>query len=108
ARKLKTAGMVRVGFLEKSRYPDGTSVAMVAAILDFGAPSVNIPPRPFFRNMVRDKQGEWPGAIEAALHTNDYDARKALEIVGDGIAGQLRQAIVDFVGVPLAEATVAR
>ncbi len=108
ARNLKGAGKVRVGFLEKSKYPDGTSVAMVAAIQDFGAPSVGIPPRPFFRNMVRDKKGEWPGAIRTALKANDYDARKALEIVGEGIAGQLRQAITDFVGVPLAPATIAR
>ena len=108
ARNLKSAGKVRIGFLENARYADGTSVALVAAIQDSGAPSVGIPPRPFFRNMVRDKKGEWPGAIRTALKANDYDARKALEIVGEGIAGQLRQAITDFVGVPLAPATVAR
>jgi len=108
ARSLKKAGKVRVGFLEGATYPDGTSVAMVAAIQDFGAPSVNIPPRPFFRNMVRDKQSEWPGAIEQALKANGYDAAKALAIVGEGVAGQLRQSITDFVGVPLAPATIAR
>ncbi len=108
ARNLKKAGVVRIGFLENATYPDGTSVALVAAVQDFGAPAVNIPPRPFFRNMVRDKQKEWPGAIELALKASNYDATKALTVVGEGIAGQLRQAITDFVGVPLAPATVAR
>ena len=83
-----------------------TSVAMVAAIQEFGAPRVGIPPRPFFRNMVRDKQGEWPGAIEQALKVTDYDAKKALEMVGEGVAGQLRQSIVDLMEPELSPVTL--
>lgn len=99
---------VRVGFLEGATYPDGTPVALVAAVQDLGAPSRNIPPRPFFRNMVADKSREWPSALRAALKAADYDAEKALGVVGEGIAGQLRQSIVDTNDPPLSSVTIKR
>ena len=106
ARKLKSGGTVRVGFLEGATYPDGTSVALVAAINEFGAPSRGQPPRPFFRRMIAAKQGEWPAAIEAGLKANDYDVARTLAQAGEGIAGQLRQSIVDLVDPPLAASTI--
>lgn len=108
ARKLKRGGTVRVGFLEKATYPDGTSVPLVAAINEFGAPSRGQPPRPFFRRMIAAKSGEWPRAIEDLLKANDYDATRVLAQVGEGIAGQLRQSIVDLTEPPLAPSTIAR
>jgi len=108
ARNVTRAVKVRVGFLEKATYPDGTSVAMVAAIQDGGAPAAGIPPRPFFRNMVAAKQGEWPKAIEGLLKANEYDADKTLKQTGAAIAGQLRQSIVDTNEPPLKPATIRR
>lgn len=99
---------LRVGFLERATYPDGKSVAMVAAIQDFGAPGAGIPPRPFFRNMVAENKGEWPRQLGNLLVQEDFDAEKALGLMGQGIKGQLQQAIADFVGVPLKPATVKR
>lgn len=108
ARKLQHGGTVKVGFLEGATYPDGTRVAMVAAIQDFGAPAAGIPPRPFFRNMVREKSPGWPAALRALLKSNDYDAERALDLAGEGIAGQLRQSIVDTNDPPLAPSTIKR
>ena len=108
AKRLKRGAVVKVGFLENATYPDGTKVALIAAIQDFGAPSVGIPPRPFFRNMIADKKGEWPAALERLLEANDYDAERALALMGEGIAGQLRQSIVDTNDPPLKPATIAR
>lgn len=99
---------VRVGFLEGSTYPDGTPVAMVAAINNWGAPSRGQPPRPFFSQMVADKSPEWGPATGALLIANNYDAAKTLAQVGEAVAGQLRQSIVDFSSVPLAPSTIAR
>ena len=99
---------LRVGFLENAKYPDGTPVAMIAAIQDFGAPKVNIPPRPFFRNMIRTKQKEWGPGIAALLRTNNWDAERALNLTGQAIAGQLRQSIQDTNSPPLQPATIAR
>lgn len=108
ARNLKSGGTVKVGFLEGATYPDGTSVPLVAAINEFGAPSRGQPPRPFFRNMIQAKSGEWPKAVEGLLKANNYDAKRTLELTGAAIAGQLRQSIVDLVDPPLAPSTVRR
>jgi hypothetical protein len=106
AEGLSRGGTVRVGFLENATYPDGKSVAMIAAIQDFGTGT--IPPRPFFRNMIAAKQGEWPGAIDGLLKANDYDIDKTLQQTGAAIAGQLRQSIIDTNAPPLAESTIRR
>lgn len=108
ASKVAVPATLRVGFLENAKYPDGTPVAMVAAIQDYGAPGAGIPPRPFFRNMIADKQREWPKAIGDLLKANDFDAAKALDVAGAAIAGQLRQSIVDLVSPPLAPSTIRR
>lgn len=107
-KKLAEPGTVRVGFLENATYPDGTSVPMVAAIQEFGAPKAGIPPRPFFRNMIAAKSAEWGPAVGAALVANDYDVHRTLAQTGDGIKGQLQQSIVDTNSPPLAASTVER
>ena len=108
ADKVKNPAMLRVGFFEKSRYPNGTSVAMIAAINEFGAPSRGQPPRPYFRSMIATKKNEWAPAIRDLLKANNYDAEKTLGIAGSAIAGQLRQSIVDTNSPPLAPSTVKR
>jgi len=108
AQGVDKAASVEIGFLEGATYPDGTPVAMVAAIQEFGAPSRNIPPRPFFRSMIAAKSGEWPSAVAGLLRTNDYDAEKTLDQTGAAIAGQLRQSIVDTNSPPLAQSTIDR
>lgn len=108
ARALSSAKTVRVGFLEGSSYPYGTPTAMVAAINNYGAPAAGVPPRPFFSNMVAEKQEGWPDAIALNLKATNYDAQKTLGLVGEGIKGQLQQAINQFSGVPLKPRTVKR
>ena len=109
AKSVRKAASVRIGFIENNTYPDGTSVALVAAINEWGQTRVHPhqPPRPYFRRMIKEKSPEWPNAISNLLVANDYDAEKVLNIVGDAIAGQLRQSITDFVDPPLAPATIA-
>lgn len=108
AEKVSRPGTLKVGFFENATYPDGTSVAMVAAINEYGAPSRGQPPRPFFRNMIAEKSPTWPDAIANLLKTNNYDATKTLELVGEGIKGQLVQSINELVSPPLAESTIRR
>jgi hypothetical protein len=104
AKKLAKPGTLRVGFLEGSTYPNGTQVAMVAAIQEYGAPRARIPPRPFFRNMIAAKQAEWPGAIAGLL--KDHDPAAALSIAGEAIAGQLRESILRTNAPPLSPVTL--
>jgi hypothetical protein len=108
SRKLSRGDVrLRVGFLEKATYPNGTPVAMIAAINEYGRPPVQ-PPRPFFRNMITAKKDEWPAAVAGVMKANDLDIAKTLDIVGAAIAGQLRQSIVDLVSPPLAPSTIRR
>jgi hypothetical protein len=106
--KAGKAGVLRVGFLEGSTYPDGTSVPMVAAIQNFGAPAAGIPPRPFFSNMVREKSPKWGESLGNLAKANDYDIDRTLEQMGEGIKSQLQASIRDFDSVPLAAETAAR
>lgn len=106
--RISDASVVRVGFLENATYPDGKPVAMIAAIQEFGAPSVGIPPRPFFRHMIAEKSSEWPAAIAGLLRANNYDAAQTLGQTGEAVKGQLQQSIVDTNSPPLSPSTVAR
>lgn len=95
---LSKAREVHVGFLEGATYPDGTPVAMVAAINNFGAPEAGIPARPFFTDMIAKNSPDWGDIFSNVLKAANYDAQKALALMGDGMAGQLREAIVDMDG----------
>jgi len=108
AQRVKKAATVKVGFLQGATYPDGTPVAMVAAIQNYGAPKVGIPPRPFFSNMVKEKSGGWGDVLGSALTASNYDASDALKMMGDHISGDLRQSIIETSDPPLKPATVKR
>ena len=95
AKKVSTPGTLRVGFFANARYPNGQPVAMVAAIQEYGAPKVGIPPRPFFRTMIAKKEKEWPGAIKNLLKQTNYDVKLTLNITGQAISEQLKQSIRD-------------
>lgn len=106
SQNVNKAAKVQVGFLAGATYANGTPVAMVAAIQNFGAPARGIPPRPFFSNMIADKSGEWGPAVGQLLKDTDYNAETALEQVGQGIAGQLRESIINTNDPPLSPVTL--
>jgi hypothetical protein len=99
---------LRVGFKEDAAYPDGTSVPLVAAFNEYGVPARHQPPRPFFRRMIKAKQGEWPKAMADLLKANNYNVKLVLGLTGVVIEGQLRQSIIDLVDPPLSPYTIAR
>lgn len=108
AEKLGKGAEVHVGFLEGATYPDGTPVAEVAAINNFGAPDAGIPARAFFSNMIAAKSPEWGEKFEKVLIAAEYNIGLALSRMGEGIAGQLREEIVATNDPPLADVTIAR
>ena len=108
AAKVANGKAVKVGFLAGATYPDGKSVAMVAAIQNFGAPSRGIPPRPFFSRVIEEKSNGWGAALALNMQLTDNNASVALGRVGEGIKGQLQQSIVETNSPPLAPSTVRR
>lgn len=93
--RIRSGAEVRVGFLENATYPDGTKVATVAALNNFGAPEAGIPARPYFSKMIARQSPDWGDRFADVLVASNYDAETALALMGDGIAGQLRQEIVE-------------
>lgn len=106
SRKLAKGGTVRIGFLANAKYPNGTPVAMIAAIQNFGAPRRGIPPRPFFSGMVKDKKDGWAPAIAENLKRTNYNVAQTLELMGQGIKLQLQQSIIDTMAPALSPITV--
>lgn len=99
---------VSIGFLAGASYPDGTSVASVAVTNEFGVPSRNQPPRPFFRRMIAEKSGTWGNAVSLNMKATNYDVPKTLDRMGQGIAAQLKTSIRDLVDPPLSPVTIAK
>jgi hypothetical protein len=106
ARKVSNPGVMQVGFMSDAKYEDGTSVAMVAAIQNFGSPAMGIPPRPFFTDMIRRHRGAWPGQLVKALKAHDMDAHAALVDMGKLIEGELLDQIIETVSPPLSPVTL--
>lgn len=94
ANRVATGATLRVGFLEGATYPDGTPVATIAVINNFGAPEKGIPARPFFSKFIADNSDKWGEQLSTLLQHTNFDVPRALALMGEGMAGQLRQTIV--------------
>lgn len=82
----------KVGFFAGQNYEDGTPVAYVATIQEFGAPDQGIPPRPFMRPTVEDKKGEWSQDIANGMRAvlkGRLTADDVLDAVGAAAAGDI-------------------
>ncbi len=130
--KLRSASFVDVGFLPGATYPDGTPVAMVAALNEYGHVMMPpgslslsqrarkqlrkdqegkgrvVPPRPFFREMISEESPHWGADIAALLKADDYKSSAALDKMGAVVKGELVQKIQTFEGAPLAPSTISR
>jgi hypothetical protein len=107
AEKISRGKAVNVGFLEGAApEPDGTPVATIAAINEYGNPKNGQPPRPFFRRMIETKKAGWGTSFNAVLKASNMDTAKALALMGEGMRGQLIESINEFIDPPLATSTV--
>lgn len=111
-RRLGSGAHVRVGFLESATYPatkegaQALPVAQVAFWNEFG--TISTPERPFFRDMIEKKSPRWGVSLGNILRKNNYDAERSLALMGEGIAGQLRQSITNWTSPPNAKRTIQR
>lgn len=96
--------VVKVGIVGHQRYDDETPVAYVAAIHEFGSPSNNIPPRPFFRPTVAAQKKNWAGIGKQILQ-NGGTVEDMLDSVGSSAAGDIFETISNIDSPPLALST---
>ncbi|GCD60343.1 phage protein [Acetobacter pasteurianus NBRC 3280] len=101
ARKRAMAGSIEVGWDNRERYTDGTSVGMVALIQEFGTVRVTkdgrqwIPPRPFMRQCVEKNKAKWAQVFMKRIEEGNaqMDAAKSVRAL---MASDLRAAIIAF------------
>lgn len=99
----------KVGWFNTAKYPDGTPVAYIAAVQEFGWPEGNIPPRLPMRSTSAEKRGEWGAVAERAskaVLTGKLSAVAAMEMLGLKGAGDIRKAIAAVMSPPLKVNTV--
>lgn len=95
---------VKVGILDNSKYPDGTSVATVAFMNEYG--TSKIPPRPFFRQTISEQKSNWTQLAKDAIQMG-YSIEHTLGLVGAQMQSDLQYSIMSWTNPPNAPYTVA-
>lgn len=98
---------VQVGWFETSKYEDGTPVAYVATIQEFGHGA--IPARPFMRPTMQQQREEWKSTLKKGFKrvVNDQmDAEEMLLAFGLSAAGDVASSIEAVTAPPLSQATL--
>ena len=95
---------VKVGILENSKYPDGTSVPTVAYKNEYGW--ANIPPRPFFRDTIKEQKSNWVDLAKRAIGAG-YGMDKVLGLVGTQMQNDIQHSIMTWTTPPNSAYTVA-
>jgi len=99
----------KVGWFEKSKYPNGTQVAQVAAKQEYGSTLEKIPPRPYMRPTIRAKQNEWRNIsfkLAKEVIKGKRRPQDVLELLGLKAAGQIRKTISNLYTPSLAFSTI--
>ncbi len=99
----------KVGWFASSKYPDGTPVAYVAAIHEYGYAPKGIPPRMGLRAMITEKQTEWARYAEhgaKAILAGTMTAVGAMELIGGRASGDIRKQISSVQSPELKESTL--
>jgi len=96
---------VKVGVLENSKYPDGTSVPTVAYKNEYGFE--NIPPRPFFRETIKNEKSNWSELAQKGVKAG-YSIDHILGLVGAAMQNDIQHSIMTWVAPPNAPYTVAK
>ena len=100
----------QVGWFPSAVYPDGTPVAYVATIQEFGAPAQKIPPRSFMRTTIVEKQQEWHKLAESGSRAI-LAGNATPELVMDAICLKAQEDVAEKITQiyepPLRPATIA-
>ena len=102
---LTSKATLNVGFFESSRYTEGTYVAQVARIQEYG--SLKIPPRPFFRNAIDNNMQKWLDFLGRDL-VNTNNAETSYNRLGEVARGDIVESITQLDTPPNAPKTIAR
>lgn len=108
AKRLDKAKSVSAGVYARSKYEDGTSVALAGYVHEYGAPAAGIPARPWVRPAVQAHADDWADALAAGLVAENFDATRALTTAGILMQADLKDSIDLVTSPPLKEQTIRR
>lgn len=97
----------RSGWFESAKYPDGTSVALVAIANEYGHDST--PPRSFIRPTIEQQRNTWINLLKQgaqAVANGEQTADQVLELVGFKASGDIAKTISNLQSPPLKESTI--
>ena len=101
---------LQVGWFEGAKYPDGTPVAYVATINEYGYPEGGIPPRSFMRTTITERKRAWADLAKSgnrAVLAGNTTPRLVLTGLGLAAAADIKKKIVSINSPPLKAATIA-
>lgn len=101
---------MRAGWPESAKYSDGTPVAGVAAVQEFGSPTMGVPPRPFMRTTAEAQNKAWAMLSEQLLRealNTGKDVRTVFDILGAKVAGDIKKTIAQMSSPELSQVTLA-
>lgn len=96
--------VVRIGVVEHQYYDDSTPVAYVAAVQEYGSPTNNIPPRPFFRPTIAEQAKNWANVGRKKLKRG-ASGEDMLNAIGEQASSDIQQKISEITDPPLSLAT---
>jgi hypothetical protein len=99
----------KVGWFAGSKYPDGTPVAYVAAIQEFGVPSQSIPPRLGMRETIANREQYWArvaAIIAKRLIKGEATLRDVMDGIGTTAAADFQKTITKVTEPPLSYVTL--
>lgn len=100
----------KVGWFPAAKYEDGTPVAMVAIVQEFGSTKRKIPPRPYMRVAQAAHEQEWKltaRKLAQAVALGQVPPDALMKGVTMAAEGAIRQEIAKVLTPPLSERTIA-
>ncbi len=102
--------VAKVGFFPSAIYEDGTHVAYVATIQEYGVAQKGIPPRPFMRPTIEKQQMTWRAIADQGARSmlaGKATGEQVLEAIGLKAAGDIRRTISQIQSPALKPSTIA-
>lgn len=99
----------KVGWIDGAKYEDGTPVAYVATIQEFGSAKNNIPPRSFMRSTAAERQQDWARLAESgakAVMAGNASIEDVMSGLGQQAEGDIRKKITQIQTPALEDSTV--
>ncbi|MDR0736619.1 MAG: hypothetical protein LBF51_07295 [Zoogloeaceae bacterium] len=87
---------VKVGWMESAKYPDGTPVALVASVQEYGAAAKGIAPRAFMRRTLAANEDKWGKLVSRQIKKrleNEEPAHLVFDALGLSAQGETHKTL---------------